>query len=52
MFVILLQLLFSWLPPTLYAGVWVVMAIAFLIIMLKIITTLLDLLGKVIGLFI
>lgn len=52
MFVILLQLLFSWLPPTLWAGVWVVMAVAFLVIMLKIIGSLLDLLGKFIGLFI
>ena len=52
MFVILLQLLFSWLPPTLWAGVWVVMAVAFLVIMLKIIGSLLDLVGKFIGLFI
>ena len=52
MFVILLQLLFSWLPPVQFAGVWVVMAVAFLVIMLKIIGALLDLLGRVIGLFI
>lgn len=51
MFTILLQLLFSWLPPSLWVGVWAVMAVTFLIIMIKIVTTLLELLGKVIGLF-
>lgn len=52
MYAYLLRLMFSWLPPPLWYGVQAIMAVAFLIIMLKIIGALLSLLGKVIGLFI
>lgn len=51
MFSYLLRLIFSWLPPSLWYGVSAIIAVAFLIIMIKIIGALLNLLGKVIGLF-
>ncbi len=51
-FQVLLEMLFGWLPPGLYACVVAVVAAAFLVIMIKIVTVLLSLLTKVIGIFI
>lgn len=52
MFQILLELLFSWLPFGLWVGVWAVLSVAFLIVMIKILTVLLNVFAKFIGLLI
>lgn len=52
MFQILLEILFSWLPLGLWIPVWAVLAVAFLIIMIKILTVLLSVFTKIIGVFI
>lgn len=51
MYSYLLRMSFSWLPTPLWICTQAIMAVAFLIIMIKILVTLLSLLGKVIGLF-
>ena len=40
MFTLLIELLFSWLPGSLWFGVWAVMAAAFFVIMVKILSIL------------
>ena len=52
MYSYLLRMMFSWLPDTLWSGVMAIFAVAFLIIMIKIITSLVSILGKVVCLFI
>lgn len=51
MFTLLIELLFSWLPNSLWFGVWAVMAVAFFVIMIKILSILLNFLTKIFGLF-
>lgn len=52
MFTLLLELIFSWLPGPLWLCVWAVIAVAFFIIMLKVIGVVLDLIFRFIDLFI
>lgn len=46
------EFIFSWLPSGLWIPVWAVLAVAFFIIMIKILTTLVTIITKVIDLFI
>ncbi len=52
MFQILLEMLYSWLPLGLWIPVWAVLSVAFLIIMIKIITVLLNVFTRIISMFI
>lgn len=52
MFQILLELFYSWLPAPLWLGVNAVIGVAFLIIMIKILSVLLNFVTKIIGMFI
>lgn len=48
----LMELIFGWLPSGLWGPVWAVIAAAFLILMIKILTALVQIVTKVIGFFI
>lgn len=52
MFTLLLQLFFSWLPTSLWIGVWAILAVSFFIIVVKIIGIVLDWVFKFIDIFI
>lgn len=51
MFEILLQLLFSWLPSSLWLGVWAVLATVFFIVVVKLLGIILDFVFKFIDIF-
>ena len=48
----LMELIFGWLPSGLWAPVWAVVGVAFLILMIKILTALVTIITKVIAFFI
>lgn len=48
----LLELLYGWLPPGLWGGVWAVIAVAFLILMVKVLTALVTIVTKIIFFFV
>lgn len=50
-FAILLNQLFSWLPPSLWIFVWAVLAAAFLSIIIKLLSVILDWIFKFIDIF-
>lgn len=52
MFTLLLELLFSWLPTSIWLGVWAVLGVSFFIIVVKIIGIVLDWVFKFIDIFI
>lgn len=51
MFTLLLELLFSWLPNSLWIGVWAVLAVAFFAVVVKILGIILDFVFKFIDIF-
>ena len=52
LFAILLRQLFSWLPGSLWLFVWAVLAVAFLVVIVKMLSVVLDWVFKFIDIFI
>lgn len=52
MFQTLVELLFAWLPPALYIPVSAIIGVAFLILIIKILTALVTVISKLIFLFV
>lgn len=51
-FAMLMQFFFGWLPEPLWKPVWAILGAAFLVILIKILTAIVNLVTKVIGIFI